>query len=206
MQMQVRTTVGVGDFLVINLAEPVVRGDGATVGQDQAADGVVDGGILLDTPVISLEIGIDQFLVVKQALFRLTHVLVLFPVEDVRFGDGAVAGKGERGLDAVLDVLDGNLSILDFLLVVAGGLQGKKADDVVVVWDVGCVERFLDCFFDFRQVEVDDFSVPLDDLIHAGTSCGWWCGWEKSPYGCMCLSLLPVLASIRPCERYVHHN
>jgi hypothetical protein len=53
VDVHVGVAVGIGDFLVVDLAEPVVGRDGAGVGKDQAADRIGDGGVLLDPPVVN---------------------------------------------------------------------------------------------------------------------------------------------------------
>ena len=43
MQMEFAGAVSVRNFVVVNFTEPVVGGDGAGVGEDQAAHGIGDG-------------------------------------------------------------------------------------------------------------------------------------------------------------------
>ena len=64
--MDLGIAVGVGHLLVVDLAEPVVGGDGAGVGQDEPAHRVGDGGVLLHPPVVDLEVVVHQLPVVEQ--------------------------------------------------------------------------------------------------------------------------------------------
>ena len=111
--MKVRIPVCCTYLLVIDLRKPVVRGYGSAVGEDETAYAVVDGAVLLDAPVIGLEIAVNGLLVVYHVLLGVSDVLMLLAVEDVVLCNVAVAAKGKRGLHAVLNGLDPNLAVLD---------------------------------------------------------------------------------------------
>ncbi len=166
VQVEVAVAVGVGDLLVIDLAQPVVGGDGAGVGEDQAAHGIGDGGVLLDAPVSHVQIFVDGLLVVKVGGAHVAQFLALLAVQDVGLGDLLVAAAGEHGLYAVLNVLHGDLPVLDLFQEVSRDLQRQKIDDAVVVLGFGGFECFLDGFGNLRDVEIDNFAVAFYDLIH----------------------------------------
>ena len=80
MQMQVRIPVGVCDFPVIDLAQPVISGDRTAVGKDQPADGVRDGGIFLYPPVGNVDIAVYEVLIVQESTVQIADLFPLFPV------------------------------------------------------------------------------------------------------------------------------
>ena len=64
MKMDGGGAMGLGNLLIIDLRKPIVCGDGAGVGQDESTHGIGDRGILLDAPVVDLEVVVHQILVV----------------------------------------------------------------------------------------------------------------------------------------------
>ena len=169
VQVDVAVAVGVGDLLVVDLAEPVVGGDGAGVGEDQAAHGVGDGGVLLDAPVLDVEVLVHGLLVVKVGGLGVSQLLALLAVEDVGLGHGVVAAPGQNGFHAVLDILDGDLAVLDLRQEVRRDPQRQKVDDAVVVLGVGGVERLLDRVGDLVEIKFNDLPVTLYYLVHIFT-------------------------------------
>ena len=169
MQVQVAVFVGLGDLLVIDFAEPVVGGDGAGVGQDQSAHRVGDGGVFLHPPVADLQVVVHQVLVVQHGGFEVAHLLTLLAVEDVGLGHVRVAGLGEDVLHAVLDILHGDLPVVDLVLIVCGDLQGQQVDDVLIVGFFRGLKGLGNGGADFGQIEVRDLSIPFDNLIHGST-------------------------------------
>ena len=166
VDVDVGVAVSVGDFVVVDLREPVVGGDGARVGEDQTAHRVGDGGVLLDAPVGDLDVGVHDGLVVQHGGVHVSHLLVLAAVQDVGLGHVVVAGQAEHALNAVLDVLHRDGVILDLGLEIGGHLEGEEVDDVLVVVALLSVEGQLDGVGDFLDVEVDDASVTLEYGVH----------------------------------------
>ena len=166
VEMDVPVPVGVGNLRVVDLREPVVGGDGAGVGQDQAAHGVGDGRVLLHPPVVDVEVVVHQLLVVQHSGVEVADLLPLLAVEDVGLGHVLIAGPAQHALHAVLDVLHGDLAVADLVLVVCRDLQGKEIDDVRVVLLPGGLEGLGDGGADLGDVERGDLPIPLDDLIH----------------------------------------
>ncbi len=164
--MDVAVAVGVRDLLVIDLAEPVVGGDGAGVGQDQSADGIGDGGVFLHAPVLDVQVLVDGILIVKVGGFHVAQFLALLAVEDVGLGHILVSAAGEDGLHAVLDVLDSDLAVTDLRQEVRRDLQRQKVDDAVVILGLGRVERLLDGVRDLVDVKVDDLAVSFYYFVH----------------------------------------
>ena len=166
MQVQIAVAVGIGDLLVVHLAEPVVGGDGAGVGEDQTAHGVGDGGVLLHAPVLNVQILVHRLLIVQIGGLGVAQFLPLLAVKNVGLGHGLVATPGEHGLHTVLHVLHGHLAVLDFGQEVGRDLQGQKIDNAVVIIGVGGFKSLLDGGGDLVDVKVNDLAVPLYDLIH----------------------------------------
>ena len=78
------------DLIVIDLIQPVVRGDRSGVGEDQSAQRILDGGVLLHSPVEPVEVAVYQLGIVEHACRRLTDALALAAVQDVRLGDAEI--------------------------------------------------------------------------------------------------------------------
>ena len=166
VQMDGCAAVSFGDLVVVNLGEPVVRRDGAGVRKDEAADGIGDRGVLLDAPVVDLEVVVDEVLVVEQCGIDITHLLALTTVQDVGLGDIGITGFGEDFLDAVLNILDRNLVVDDLVLEVGGDMKGDQIDNAWMVLLAERIECLRDCRADLADVEINDFSVSLDYLVH----------------------------------------
>ena len=166
MQVQIAVAVGIGDLLVVHLAEPVVGGDGAGVGEDQTAHGVGDGGVLLHAPVLNVQILVHRLLIIQIGRLGVAQLLPLLAVKNVGLGNGFIAASGEDGLHAVLHILHGHLAVLDLGQEVGRDLQGQKVDDTVVIIGVGGFKSLLDGGGDLVDVKLNDLAVPLYDLIH----------------------------------------
>ena len=166
VEVDLRVAVGVGDLLVIDLAEPVVGGDGPGVGQDQAAHGVGDGGVLLHPPVVDLQVVVHQVLIVEQGGAHVAHLLPLLAVEDVGLGHVGVARLGEDLLHAVLDVLHGDAAVLDLGLEVGGHPQGQQVDDAGVELLVQGLKGLGDGGADLSDLKFCSGTVPLCYLVH----------------------------------------
>ena len=168
--MDVCVPVGVADLLVVDFGEPVVGCDSTAVGEDQTTDRIVDRAVLLDAPVICSEVAVDELLVVDQGLVSLSDILMLLSVEDVCLGDILVSGLGQNGLDTVLDVLDGNLVILDLVGKACTGSEGQHLDNVLVVILVRGDERTHDGVLNFLDIKGNGFTRSFQYLIHTSPS------------------------------------
>ena len=166
MQMDGRAAVGFGNLVVIDFGQPVVGRDGARVREDETADGIGDRGVLLDTPVIDLEVVVNEVFVVEQCGIDITHLFALTTVQDVRFGNICIARFGENLLDTVLNVLDRDLVVDDLVLEIGGDMKRNQVDDAGVVLLAERIECLRDCRADLADVEINDFSVSLDYLVH----------------------------------------
>ena len=167
VQMQIAVAVGVGDLLVVHLAQPVVRGDRAGVGKNETADGVGDGGVFLHAPVVDLEIVIDGFLVVEHRVAHGAEIFVLLAVENIRLGDVFVAAAGEDALDAVLNILNVDELVLDLRLEIRRDHNGEKIDHALVIIGFGRVKRLLHRVGDLADLKVNDSAVALHNPVHS---------------------------------------
>ena len=166
MEMDVAALVGIGNLRIIDLAEPVVGGDGTGVGEDQSAHGIGDRGVLLHPPVVDVQVVVHQLLVVQHGGVQVADLLPLLAVEDIGFGHIGVAGLGEDLLHAVLDVLHGDLAVGDLLLIIRRYLQGQQIDDIGIVLLVGGFKGLGNGHADLGKIELGDFAVTLHYLIH----------------------------------------
>ena len=110
--------MSVCDLFVVDLRQPVVSCDGAGVGEDQAAYGICDCGILFYTPVLNLYVAVYEVLIVEESGVHVTDLLTLSTVKDVSLCHVIVTHLLERDFHAVLDRLDVYLAVNCFLLAV----------------------------------------------------------------------------------------
>ena len=169
VQMDVRVPVRIGDLLVVNLAQPVVGGNGAGVGQDQTADRIGHGGILLDAPVIDLEVVVHNLLVVQQRIAHIAHTLTLLTIQDICLGDLVIARLNQDRLHAVLNILHRHPILLDLGLEIGRDLQRQKVDGVIIILQITGIKRLNDCIAYLAQVEIDNLAVPFDYCIHTAS-------------------------------------
>ena len=87
VQVQLCIPMRLCDLRVVNFAQPVIRRDRAGVGQDQAADGIRDRGILLHAPVVDPQIVVYQLLVIEQRTSDVAQLFSLLAVENIRLGN-----------------------------------------------------------------------------------------------------------------------
>ena len=166
MKMDGGAAVSPGDLLVIDLAQPVVGRDGAGIGQDQSAHRIGDGGVLLDPPVIDLQIIIDQFLIVEQGGIDITDLLSLFSVQNISLGHIRVAGLGKDFFNTVLDTFDCNLAVCDLVFKIRCNMERDQFNDAGMILLLQCLESLCDRVGDFADLKINDRSVPFDYFIH----------------------------------------
>ena len=133
MDMDRGAAVGVGDLVVIDLAEPVVRRDGAGVGQDQSAHGIGHGGVFLHPPVVDAQIVVHQVFIVQERGIDVADFLPLFAVKDISLGDIGITGFGQHFFDAVLDRFHRDLVVADQRLVFSRNPKGKHIDNAGMI-------------------------------------------------------------------------
>ena len=163
-------TVGFRDFLIIDLAEPVVGRDRAGIGQNEPADGIGDGGVFLDAPVVDLQIVVHQILVVQQGAADVADLFVLLAVQDVGLGDVIVPRLGQHLLHGILNILNGDQPIFDLIRKVCGDAQRQQIQHVLCIFLFLGKEGLFHGRADFADFKRDSFPVPLFDLIHVLSS------------------------------------
>ena len=113
-----------------------------------------------------MQILVDGILVVEVGGLHVAQFLALLAVEDVGLRHVLIAAAGEHRLDAVLDVLDGDLAVLDLRQEVRADLQRQKIDDVAVILGLGGLKGLLDGVGDLADVEIDDLAVSFYYFVH----------------------------------------
>ena len=166
-----RVPMGVGHLIIIDFAQPVAGGDSAGVGQDQAANRVVDGRVLFYTPVTSLQIAIDCVGVIEERLTRVPDFFALFTVQDICLGNIREAGFGQRGFNGILNILNSDVPVMEPRLedFRAGDAQSNKFQDLFTGGFIARLKSFSNRNSDFLQVKRDDFAITFDhvfDLVH----------------------------------------
>ena len=174
VQVDFRIAVGVGDLAVVDLGKPVVGGDGAGVGKDQAAHGIGDGGVFLDAPVVDFEVVVDDILVVEQGGVDVADLLTLLAVEDISLGHVGVARLGQDLFHAVLDIFDGNETVVDLGFEICRDPQSQQVDDGGMILFIFRVEGLGDGGRNLTDLEVRHGAVALGDLIHISLSFSPW--------------------------------
>ena len=170
MEMQVTVAMGISDLGVIDLAEPIVGRDGAGVGENEAAQGVGDGRVFLDAPIVDFQVAVNDFLIIQQSVLGLPYVGVLLAIQDVCLGHVEVAGFGQDFLDAVLDVFNRQGAADNFMFGVGHSSDGQHVQHVRLNIFVHRAEGFADRHDDLVDVEIDDGAVAFDDFVHVGMS------------------------------------
>ena len=103
MQMQIGVAVRVGNLLVVDLAEPVVSGDGSGIGKNQAAHRIGHGRVFFYSPVGYLQIAIHKPLIVQYGGTHITELFTVFAVQDICLGNLVVPGSLQCFFHTVLN-------------------------------------------------------------------------------------------------------
>ena len=166
VDMHVGIAVRGGYLVVVDLAQPVVGGDRARVGQDKSADRVRDRRVLFDAPIRRFDIAVYKILIVEDGRLHVAYLLALLAVKYVRFGDVGIAGLYQNALDAVLNVLDRDKPVVDLARKISGNAQRYKIDYIIVVLLGLRVERLFDRLTYLGYVKRSCLSVSFDYLKH----------------------------------------
>ena len=166
VQVDRRAAVRLGNLLVVHLAEPVVRRDRARIGQDQAPHRVRNRRVLLDPPGVDLQVVVHQVLVVQQRRVDVAHLLPLLAVQYVGLRHVRVTRFRQHLFHAVLDVLNGDFSVVDLVLKVRCHVQRQQLDHAGMVLPLGRVERLCDGPRNLRYRKIDVLAVTLDYFVH----------------------------------------
>ena len=165
MDVDRRLFVQLGNLVVIDLVQPVIRGHRTGVGKDQSSQRVLDCRVLLDSPVKAVQIPVHQLGIIQHARSRLTDTPPLIPVQDIRLGHTEIPGLRQHLLHRVLDRLNVNNILL-------GAHQSIDVHEHLVhdilAWHRRSrrLERLLHCGLDLVPVKRNDRSVPLSNLQH----------------------------------------
>jgi hypothetical protein len=188
MDMERSALVRFGDFLGIDVLEPVVSGQGPRVMEDKPAEREVDVRVFLDAPIRLAQISVHRFVDVEHELFGVADRLVSRAVEDVRLRDADLAFLNKDGFDDVLNLLDRGDRVrvatrhhdAEFFLYLIGdvvrpvGVRGSLAGG----------DRLGDGMLYFRAVIRGDIPRALNDVLDNRRVLGFLRGPEKMlPFG-----------------------
>ena len=171
VQVQLRAAVRLRDLRVVNFAQPVIRRDRAGVGQDQAADGIRDRGILLHAPVVDPEIVVHQLFIVEQGASDVAQLFSLLAVENISFCHVRIASLAQNALHTVLNILDRDQIMSDLRLKFRRDTQRQQLDDARMVLSSDRLKGFCDCVCDFCNMKFRNASVSFCYPVHSWSSC-----------------------------------
>ena len=124
-----------------------------SVGKDESADRIGNGGVLLYAPVVDVEVVVDDGLVVDHSRVEVTDLLTLTAVDNVGLGNVVVACLDKHRLNAVLNMLNRDLAILDLGLEVGGYLKRQKVHNILIVLLLAGIKGLTDSVADPAEVE-----------------------------------------------------
>ncbi len=149
MDMDLCLSVSFCDLIIVDLREPVVRGDRTGVGKDKTADTVSNSGVLFYTPVIDLQIVINDVLIVEHRVSYVTDLLTVLSVKDVSLCNVGITGLRKDLLNAVLNIFYGDHIILDLRFKITCDTQCQHVDHTGVILLITCYKSFLNSCTDF---------------------------------------------------------
>ena len=166
MDVDITVAVCLCDLLIIYFAQPVVCRDGTGVGENQTTDGICNGGILFHTPVQLTQIAVNGICIIQIGGFCITQFFAVFTIEDVGLGHCFVTGAGQNRFHTVLNVFHCDLIVLDLILKICRYLQGDEIYNIRRILTLRSIECLLDGRRDLAQIEIYNFSVSFNYLIH----------------------------------------
>ena len=116
MDMDIRVSVCLSDLRIVNLRQPVIGRYGTGIAQNQSPHGVGHCGVLLDSPVLHLHIAVYNLFVVQNGGLHIADFFSLFSVQDIGLRHIRVTCLNQNILHTVLNILNRNLSLYNFLL------------------------------------------------------------------------------------------
>ena len=161
VDMDLSLSVSFCDLIVVDLGEPVVRCDRTGVTEDQSAYAVGNSGVLLNTPVIDLQIVIYDVLIVQHRISDVTDLLTVLSVKDVCLCNIRITCFGQDLLDAILNIFYGNHIIFDLRFKITGNTKCQHVDHTRVILLIACYKCLFDSCADLRYIKIYYFSVSL---------------------------------------------
>ena len=110
---------------------------------------------------------VHDLLIIEHGGLHVADLLALLSVKDITFRHVGIVRRDEHRLNAVLDVLHADETVLDLFLKIRGDLECQQLDDIHVVLPFLRFKRLADRFRDLGEVKIHMFAVSLDDLIHS---------------------------------------
>ncbi len=161
MDVDLCFSVSFCDLFVIDLGEPVVRGDRTGVTEDQSAYAVGDSGVLLNTPVVDLQIVIYDVFIVQHRISDVTDLLTVLSVKDVSLSNIRIACLGQDLLDAVLNIFYGDHVIFDLRFKITGNAKCQHVDHAWVILLIACYKCLLNSCTYLRNIKIYYYSISL---------------------------------------------
>ena len=85
MNVNLCASVRIGNFLIVNLGQPVVSGYRARVAQNKTADRISNGRVFFYAPVGRFYIAVYQFFVVYNRGLDIAEFFTIFTIQNVAF-------------------------------------------------------------------------------------------------------------------------
>ena len=117
-----------------------------------------------------MEIVVNDLLIVKNRCVDISDLFSLLTVKDISLGNIVVACFNKNRLNAVLNALNRDFVILDFLLKIRGYLECKKINSIRIILLLTCVECLGYGISDFVKVKADNLAVTFYNIIHTSVS------------------------------------
>ena len=166
MQMNLRIFMRLCNFIIVQLTQPVVGGNGTGVGKNQSAHRIGHRGVFFYTPVADMQIVVDNILVIQKSVLQIAQFLSLFAIQNIRLGNIIITRFDQNGFYTVLNGFYRNLFIFDFAFKIRRYFQCKKINRVIVVLFLTRIKRRLDRRCNFAQLKINDFSVSFYHPVH----------------------------------------
>ena len=96
VKVDICISVGVGNLIIVDFAQPVVGCDRSGVGKNESADRISNGGVLLNAPVVDFDIVVNGLFEVENGGCGIAQFLSLTTIENVGFGNIAVSCLNEN--------------------------------------------------------------------------------------------------------------
>ena len=120
--MNICISVSICNFFVVNLRKPVVSSNCTGVGKDKTTNRICNCGVFLNTPVVDLNVVVNDLLIVKDCRLNLSYLCSLATVNDVCLCNICVTCLNKNILNRVLNIFNCDFAVVDLGLKVCCNL------------------------------------------------------------------------------------
>ena len=166
MNVNIRVSVCRRDLIVVDLRQPVIRGDRSRVAQDKTADRVCYGRVLLDSPIKRAEVFVNYLGIIEVGRFHIAELFTVTAVKDISLRHVSVSRLAEHRLNAVLNVFDGDEIIFYFRFKIRRDLKREKIDHSGNIISPLRLKSLLDRGAYFFNFKINYFSISFNYPIH----------------------------------------